>query len=100
MISRYDIWIRDHKQCHLCHQSVSLKQASRDHVIPRSNGGPNAADNLRLAHKKCNQQRGTMRVATYVAKRVGVRAEQLSDWQDEMKARRERREAILERIAS
>lgn len=29
-----------------------------DHLVPRSHGGPDAADNFRLAHRTCNVRRG------------------------------------------
>lgn len=29
-----------------------------DHIVPRSRGGTDSLDNLRLAHRKCNHARG------------------------------------------
>lgn len=40
--------------CWLCNLHVSRNDFSIDHVIPRSKGGTNAIDNLRVAHKVCN----------------------------------------------
>ncbi len=34
------------------------KSATLDHIIPRLNGGGATLDNLKLAHKLCNQKRG------------------------------------------
>jgi 5-methylcytosine-specific restriction endonuclease McrA len=34
------------------------KQASLDHVLPRSKGGTHSVSNLKLAHAICNLKRG------------------------------------------
>lgn len=44
--------------CALCGGYVELKDASRDHIIPRSEGGGNGRDNIQLTHKKCNNLKG------------------------------------------
>jgi len=45
--------------CKLCLQSISnRKEASIDHIIPKSLGGTNDYDNLQLAHRDCNSRRG------------------------------------------
>lgn len=49
---------RAKRSCWLCGETVSSKDASRDHVIPRSKGGPDKLANLRLAHASCNENRG------------------------------------------
>lgn len=46
--------------CALCGEYVELKQASRDHIIPRSAGGGNGRDNIQLAHKYCNNLKGDL----------------------------------------
>lgn len=33
---------------------------SKDHIVPKSKGGLNRPNNSRLAHRKCNTQRGSM----------------------------------------
>ncbi|QDF17443.1 HNH endonuclease [Gordonia phage Coeur] len=43
--------------CHLCGRPGAT---TADHVIPRSRHGPDALDNLRPAHRLCNQRRGDM----------------------------------------
>jgi 5-methylcytosine-specific restriction endonuclease McrA len=35
-------------------------QVSIDHIIPLSHGGPNSMDNYRLAHRRCNCERGAV----------------------------------------
>ena len=51
--------------CHLCGGPIDPRLGpddplapTRDHLIPRSAGGPNTTPNLKLAHKQCNEQRG------------------------------------------
>lgn len=58
MISLDKLYVRDSSICHLCKRFVKRCDASRDHVIPRSRGGCNAASNIALAHKKCNNLKG------------------------------------------
>ncbi len=55
---------RDNWMCWLCGLAVApdLSPSSRigptlDHVLPRSRGGADHPDNLRLAHAYCNHQR-------------------------------------------
>lgn len=41
------------------HARIWAKQrATFDHVIPRSKGGADTADNLQLAHARCNKIKG------------------------------------------
>lgn len=59
---------RDGDKCGICKRKVnlSLKSGTRgsrrgpsiDHIIPRSLGGSDGPENLRLAHWGCNQKRG------------------------------------------
>ena len=47
------------KMCALCGIIIQkFEDASVDHKIPISKGGSNRADNLQLAHKKCNVEKG------------------------------------------
>lgn len=52
------IYNRDKGVCHLCDMHVHFKDASRDHIDPRANGGKTTFENIKLAHKKCNSHRG------------------------------------------
>jgi hypothetical protein len=47
-----------HGICALCGGYVELKDASRDHIIPRAAGGGNGRDNIQLTHKTCNNRKG------------------------------------------
>jgi len=51
---------RDKRICWICVLDVDYEDASRDHLIPRSMGGPNSIWNIRLAHRACNNNRGQM----------------------------------------
>lgn len=62
------IYERDNGVCHLCGYAVQRKDASRDHVKPRSQGGRSKFQNFRLAHNFCNSRRGSMPVAEFQAK--------------------------------
>lgn len=52
------IWERDNRICHICKKYVDRKDASRDHLIPISAGGPHVRANIALAHRLCNVRRG------------------------------------------
>ena len=61
------IFSRDHGICHLCGMPTALigmlkhddgDTPSLDHLIPKSMGGDSSDDNLKLAHRRCNNARG------------------------------------------
>lgn len=58
------LWTRQHGQCWLCGGGMTNScggldyDASFDHIIPKSKGGSRALSNLKLAHVKCNSERG------------------------------------------
>lgn len=54
LISMHEIFERDKQVCYLCGKQVERKDASQDHVIPISKGGPHTRANIKLAHLKCN----------------------------------------------
>lgn len=63
--SRSAIYQRDQATCQLCFDPVDLNlnysdewSATLDHIVPRSLGGSNRSENLRLAHRWCNTVRG------------------------------------------
>ena len=53
-IDRMAIYMRDKWICQLCFTKVTLATVSLDHVIPLSKGGAHTAQNLVVAHRKCN----------------------------------------------
>ena len=61
-----DLGRRDAWTCWVCGGAVDAETPagsphapSVDHVIPRARGGTNDPENLRLAHRRCNGQRGS-----------------------------------------
>ena len=57
MSIRAIVVLRDLDVCWLCNNHVLFRHLSMDHVIPRSHGGSNGAENLRVAHDVCNSRR-------------------------------------------
>lgn len=58
---------RDGTNCALCDKPLDrhIKDPKNDwyitfdHIVPRSEGGANNLDNIQLAHRFCNEERGT-----------------------------------------
>lgn len=52
---------RDGVHCSICGGLMNFTRPRRqsyatiDHVVPKSKGGSGALDNLRLAHRRCNE---------------------------------------------
>jgi 5-methylcytosine-specific restriction endonuclease McrA len=66
------LWERDSGVCHLCGQKVNnIIDATRDHIVPLSQGGCTCGANIALAHRSCNNRRGS----TEPACRLGVRSQ-------------------------
>jgi 5-methylcytosine-specific restriction endonuclease McrA len=49
---------RDGWWCYLCESTVEPAEATLDHVIPLVRGGTHTADNVAIAHLRCNQEKG------------------------------------------
>jgi 5-methylcytosine-specific restriction endonuclease McrA len=45
---------RDGHVCHICNRNVSPGQVAFDHVMPISRGGSHTAENIKVAHVRCN----------------------------------------------
>jgi 5-methylcytosine-specific restriction endonuclease McrA len=45
-------------RCYWCGCTLSREQITLDHLMPRSEGGSNSLENLRLTCFSCNNQRG------------------------------------------
>lgn len=65
-----EIYERDGRRCHLCSKSVKRSEATMDHLIPLSLGGPHTRANVALAHRSCNSSKGN-RVANEQLRLVG-----------------------------
>lgn len=55
MLTRQNIFKRDHHKCQYCGTSDDL---TLDHVVPKSRGGRTSWDNLTTACKRCNSRKG------------------------------------------
>lgn len=44
--------------CFVCKNHVGWKQATLEHIKPRSKGGTDADENLSISHKLCNVRKG------------------------------------------
>lgn len=57
-LSRANILARDNLQCQYCTISLSAKDATLDHVVPRSRGGITSWQNVVCCCKRCNRRKG------------------------------------------
>ena len=53
-VSRYMLYRRDEGKCGYCGKRISQKEATVDHIIPKSRGGLNIWENVVLACRSCN----------------------------------------------
>ncbi len=60
-------WDRDEATCYLCRLPIEKPDLHFDHVIPLSRGGPHSQDNIRAAHRYCNQRKGALTPEEYWA---------------------------------
>ena len=54
---RKEVWLRDGGTCVHCEDSVRLRKAHIDHILPVSRGGNNALSNLRTLCRSCHSLR-------------------------------------------
>jgi 5-methylcytosine-specific restriction endonuclease McrA len=54
--------------CFYCNKALSQKEASVDHIIPKSKGGPNDPSNYLISCRKCNSDRGNTDIEIWVEK--------------------------------
>lgn len=60
-IVREILWQRSGGRCGLCQEPVALDDLHLDHILPRSQGGSDALDNLQVSHPRCNLTKGNGR---------------------------------------
>lgn len=68
-VDREAIVQRDGSTCYLCGNGLRPSQVTLDHVVALTRGGPHSQDNLRVACRSCNSSKGTMDLATFLARR-------------------------------
>lgn len=57
-LNRRNLFARDHNQCQYCGNRFPTSELSIDHVLPRSQNGPDTWENLVCACVKCNSRKG------------------------------------------
>ena len=57
-LSNKTLFARDQNICAYCGDQFSYGMLSREHIIPRSKGGPDVWTNCVTACKRCNQRKG------------------------------------------
>lgn len=57
--SKSVVFTRDDFTCQYCGVRVSMASGTRDHVIPRSRGGPDILSNVVTACRACNMRKGS-----------------------------------------
>lgn len=58
-IDRAAIYARDNGYCWICKLHVAFELMTLDHVVALANGGKHTEDNLRVACRGCNSEKGT-----------------------------------------
>lgn len=57
-LCRANLLARDNFECQYCSRDLSSKEATLDHVIPRSRGGRTSWENIVVACAPCNRKKG------------------------------------------
>lgn len=57
-LSRTNVLARDNFECQYCGDELSSKEATLDHVTPRSQNGPTTWDNIVCCCVECNRKKG------------------------------------------
>ncbi len=55
--TRRGVYLRDRGICAYCGKWVPMSEASMDHIVPQSLGGPTRWDNLVNACRRCNERK-------------------------------------------
>ena len=57
-LCRTNILARDNFECQYCSRKLTAREATLDHVIPRSQGGKTGWDNIVTCCSHCNRKKG------------------------------------------
>ena len=55
---RTRLWLQQKRRCCYCKKPVARKDATLEHVVPKSRGGSNRWRNLKMACTDCNRSKG------------------------------------------
>ena len=64
---RQKVISRDGRVCYYCRELVAPDDIEVDHMLPVSRGGSDALDNLVVACRSCNQEKGTLTAEEFLA---------------------------------
>ena len=56
--SKYNIWLRDNRECQYCGVPLSRNAFDLEHIIPKHRGGTTCWTNIVAACHACNQRKG------------------------------------------
>jgi len=105
-MSRLDEVVRrDGPACVWCGREAWARERTLEHLVPRSRGGRSDLDNLRIACRRCNRERGSQPLAAYARR---ARAPDLGELRDALtrlqgsavRAHRDAAERELRHLAS
>ncbi|TAL78728.1 MAG: HNH endonuclease [Bacteroidetes bacterium] len=51
------LYYKSDGKCAVCHKELSLEEATVDHIKPKSKGGSDKEDNLRIVCSRCNNRK-------------------------------------------
>lgn len=57
------------RKCYYCQKIVTIAEATGDHLVPLSRGGMDAKINIAMACLSCNQEKGNLTAAEFLAKK-------------------------------
>jgi hypothetical protein len=78
MAARQQAIERDGYTCQLCGYEVNPGDMHVDHIVPRSKGGSDTADNLRVTHSYCNLYRGDKDLRPWQIEYLQRRSQQIA----------------------
>lgn len=64
------VYERDNGRCFWCERRMETWDATIDHIVPQARGGGHAYDNIVLACRPCNEDRGDKIAEVYLFERL------------------------------
>ncbi len=81
---------RDGPRCFFCGLKMEKREATIEHLVPRSQGGNHGMANLALAHSRCNTLAADMSLAEKIAMRDQMREKLPRCFRDDIARERDR----------